>query len=170
MTAFLCVSVLLVILYVGVAIWRKRELPESISAMVYILPEGGWRWLWSLWLIVVSVLTFAPVIEILDKRGLGFLAFLPIVFNMFVAVWPLYDTEHKPWHYAFGIASGVVSQVCVWLMNPYWLWMWLLMIAIPMIDRMWWHQSIPVWMWRRGVFFAEVICYTTLVMALLTNQ
>lgn len=150
-------------LYVGVAIWRKRKLPESISAMVYILPEGGWRWLWSLWLIVVSVLTFSPVIEVLDKRGLGVLAFLPIVFNMFVAVWPLYDTEHKPWHYAFGIASGVMSQVCVWLLNPYWLWLWMLIIVIPMTYRILWQKSVPVWMWSIGVLFAEVICYVSVI-------
>jgi len=62
MIVILIISVLLVVLYVGAAIWRFRALPDSISAMVYALPDGGWRWLWSAWLAIVGILTFAPVV------------------------------------------------------------------------------------------------------------
>ena len=48
----LLISISLVVLYVGTTIWIKKELPDSISAMVYDLPEGGWRWLWTVWLAV----------------------------------------------------------------------------------------------------------------------
>ncbi|MCR5578677.1 MAG: hypothetical protein K6F74_05630 [Prevotella sp.] len=59
--------------------------------MVYLLPKGGWRWLWTAWLIAVSVLTFLTAIEILDKKGYGFIGLLPMVCLCFVAVWPLFD-------------------------------------------------------------------------------
>ena len=57
MTTLLIISILLVTLYVGAAIWKERELPESISAMVYLLPEGGAQWLWSLWMVVTAIFT-----------------------------------------------------------------------------------------------------------------
>jgi len=50
-------SVLLTVLFMGMVIMRERSVPVSISAMVYALPEGGWRWLWALWLWAVTFFT-----------------------------------------------------------------------------------------------------------------
>lgn len=133
-------SILLVALGVGAAIgmihWLERKpwpqsLPDSISAMVYLLPRrGGWRWLWSVWLALVSVLTFAPVIDILDDtRCLGVMGFVPMVLLGFVAVWPLFDKEHLKWHYILSYIAGIWSQVDVWLMCPWWLFVWLALIV-----------------------------------------
>lgn len=123
-------SILLVVSFTGITIWIRKELPESISAMVYDLPDGGWRWLWSVWLAIVSVLTFAPVIGILDDtRGLGVMGFVPMVLLGFVAVWPLFDKEHLKWHYILSYIAGIWSQVDVWLMCPWWLFVWLALIV-----------------------------------------
>lgn len=123
-------SILLVVSFAGTTIWIRKELPESISAMVYDLPDGGWRWLWSVWLALVSVLTFASVIDILDDtRGLGFMGFVPMVLLGFVAVWPLFDKEHLKWHYILSYIAGIWSQVDVWLMCPWWLFVWLALIV-----------------------------------------
>lgn len=163
-------SILLVALGVGAAIgmihWLERKpwsqsLPDSISAMVYLLPRrGGWRWLWSLWLVAVDVLTFAPVIKIVDPRGLGILGFLPMAMLGFVAVWPLFDIEHRKWHYILAIAAGILSQEDVWFISPWWLLTWLLMPA--------------AWIWTtlgkyraafdsKGVLLSEVICYVAVI-------
>ena len=168
-------SILLVALGLGAATgmihWMERtplaqSLPDSISAMVYLLPgRGGWRWLWSIWFIAVDVLTFAPVIEILDSHGLGILGFLPMAMLGFVAVWPLFDTEHSRWHYALAIAAGITSQIYVWLISPWWLLSWLLMLA--------------AWIWTtkdaartafdgKGVLIAESICAVSVWGACLT--
>lgn len=170
MLTTIILSLLLVALGVGAAIgmihWLERKpwsqsLPDSISAMVYLLPRrGGWRWLWTIWLVFVDVLTFAPVIEILDRRGLGILGFLPMAMLGFVAVWPLFDVEHRRWHYILAIAAGIISQVDVFLICPWWLLTWLLFIA--------------AWIWTtndtsstafdgKGVFLAEVICYLSII-------
>lgn len=162
MIVILIISVLLVALYVGATIWRFRALPDSISAMVYALPEGGCRWLWSAWLALVGILTFAPVVEMLDGRGLGILGFLPMALLMFVAVWPIFDREHYRWHNIFGTAAAVVSQVDVWLICPYWLLLWLLMVAAVFMKGL---RHTGTYFGGKGVLIAEVVCYVVLILA-----
>ena len=162
MIVILIISVLLVALYVGATIWRFRALPDSISAMVYALPEGGCRWLWSAWLALVGLLTFAPVVELLDGRGLGILGFLPMALLMFVAVWPIFDREHYRWHNIFGTAAAVVSQVDVWLISPYWLLLWLLMVAAVFMKGL---RHTGTYFGGKGVLIAEVVCYVVLILA-----
>jgi len=164
MIVMLVISLFLVALYVGAAIWRFRALPDSISAMVYALPEGGWRWLWSAWLAMVDILTFAPVVEILDGRGLGILGFLPMAMLMFVAAWPIFDREHYRWHNIFGTAAAVVSQVDVWLICPYWLLLWLLMVAAVFMKGL---RHTGTYFGGKGVLFAECMCYAVLILAAL---
>lgn len=157
MTLMLIISVLLVASVMGVAIWRMKALPDSISATVFVFK---YKWLWTIWLVFVDVLTFAPVIEILDRRGLGILGFLPMAMLGFVAVWPLFDIEHRKWHYIFAIAAGILSQKDVWFISPWCLLTWLLMPA--------------AWIWTtlgkyraafdsKGVLLSEVICYVAVI-------
>ena len=152
MTLLLIISILLVALFVGAAIWKKKELPESISAMVYVF---RWKWLWSIWLVAVSVFTFAPVTELLDGKGLGVFGFLPMVCLGFVAVWPLFDKEHVKWHYLLAILGGILSQVAVALLNPMALLLW---VAI-----------LPFVRSSKAVFVSEVICWATVVGVALTQ-
>lgn len=166
MTASLIVSILLVVLYVGATIWKRRGLPESISAMVFDLPKG-WQWVWGVWLWAVAFLTSIPAIEVLDKKGFGGIAFCMLVALVFTGAIPLYDKNAQRAHYIFAISAGIISQICVLIVNPWWLLLWLLIIIIPFVDRMWWHPSVPVWMWKKGTFVAEGICYITLTGALL---
>ena len=167
MTTMTILSILLAVSFAGAAIWRLRALPDSISAMVYALPDGGWRWLWSAWLAMVDILTFAPVVEILDVRGLGILGFLPMALLMFVAVWPIFDREHYRWHNIFGTAAAVVSQVDVWLISPYWLLLWLLMPHVVFIKGLYHTET---YFNGKGVLFAECMCYVALVGASLCRS
>lgn len=48
-------SILLVTLYLGMAIWRHRELPETISDMVWWHPKKE-QWVLSAWLVTVSLI------------------------------------------------------------------------------------------------------------------
>lgn len=162
MTTMTVLSILLAVSFAGAAIWRLRALPDSISAMVYALPECGWRWLWSAWLAMVDILTFAPVVEILDGRGLGILGFLPMAMLMFVAAWPIFDREHYRWHNILGTAAAVVSQVDVWLICPYWLLLWLLMPSVVFMKGIY-HTGTCFN--GKGVLIAEVVCYAVLILA-----
>lgn len=167
MTTMTILSILLAVSFTGAAIWRLMALPDSISAMVYALPEGGWRWLWSAWLAIVGILTFAPVVEMLDGRGLGILGFLPMAMLMFVAVWPIFDREHYKWHNILSTAAAVVSQVDVWLISPYWLLLWLLMLSVVFMKGIYHTET---YFNGKGVLFAECMCYVALVGASLCRS
>jgi len=162
MATMTILSILMVVSFLGIAIWKMNGLPESISAMVYALPEGGWRWLWSAWLAMVDILTFAPVVEILDGRGLGILGFLPMAMLIFVAAWPIFDREHYKWHNILSTAAAVVSQVDVWLVSPYWLLLWLLMVAAVFMKGL---RHTGTYFGGKGILIAEVACYVVLILA-----
>lgn len=169
MLSSIFLSILLVALYVGAAIWSYRGLPVSISSLVYLLPEGGSRWLWTLWLLAVNLLTLAPAIQILDARGLAFLGFLPMALLGFVAVWPVFDRDHYRLHNIFGTAAAVMTQVIVVLVYPDWLFAWALFVFLmgsvlvqPKDGDM--RQVFK----GKGVFVAESVCYIALVGAELT--
>lgn len=163
MPTMIILSILLVVLFVGIIIWRTKELPESVSAMVYDLPQGGWQWLWTMWLILVDVFAFGPVIEILDVQGFGWLAFLPMAMIGFVAVWPLFDEEHRAWHYALSIAAAMITQVCVWKISPWCLLLWLLLLVLCVYA--FFAKTYPSWLKGKSVLIAECICYLTLILA-----
>lgn len=169
MTTMTILSILMVVSFTGIAIWKMNGLPDSISAMVYLLPDGGWRWLWSAWLAMVGILTFAPVVEILDGRGLDILGFLPMAMLMFVAVWPIFDREHYRWHNVLGFAAGVMTQVIVAIVSPAWLsvWMAFLFLVGSVFVRP--EGNLAKAVSGKAVFLAEVACYVALVGALLCH-
>lgn len=107
MVTMLTLSFLLVVSFVGVAIWRAKSLPESISALVYDLPKNR-LWVWSAWLVMVSALLFVPLTD-----ACGGLGWVTEVCLMGAALTPLVKSDTRKWHYCFGIAAGVLSQVCV---------------------------------------------------------
>ena len=152
MAVMVIVSILLAVSFVGIAIWKLRGIPESISSMVWALPEGAWRWLWSVWLVTVSVLTFAPIIGVLDTVGLGIFGFLPMVCFGFVAAWPLFDQDHAKLHNIVAVIGGVFSQVAVLLICPVWLALWLLMLL-----------ALLKPLKSKSVMISECICYVAII-------
>jgi hypothetical protein len=114
--------------------------------------------------VAVDILTLAPAIDVLDGRGLGILAFLPMVMLLFVAAWPIFDREHYKWHNILSTAAAVVSQVDVWLICPYWLLLWLLMPSVVFMKGIY-HTG--TYFNGKGVLFAECMCYVVLTLAAL---
>ena len=169
MTTMLILSILLVTLFTGAAIWKLRALPESISSLVGLF-GGAWRWLWSLWLVAVDVLTLAPAIDILDGRGLGILAFLPMVMLLFVAAWPIFDREHYRWHNILGTVAGMMTQVIVVFVCPAWLSVWMAFLFLVGSVYVQPEGRLAKAVKGKAVFLAEVACYIALVGALLVNM
>lgn len=161
----LILSVLLAALYLGAASIRLRTLPESVSALVYLLPHGGWQWLWTLWLWAVTFLLTPALIEAMPDAW-RFFALLCVACLLFVGAVPLFDTDHHRLHNALGIASGILSQACVWFVSPWWLLLWLLMAAVG-VDAWFVHPRLPRWYDHKGVLIAELICAATVYGSLL---
>ena len=158
MVTMLVFSILLAVAFTAAAIWIGKGLSESVSSTVYVLPErGGWRWLWTIWLWTVT-LTLAPALmEALpdEWRILGFAA---LVCLGMTGAMPVTMKEHKPWHDIFGVAAGVLSQICVFIICPDWLCVW--MAAVFLIGSG--YVQPDGWLGQickgRQVFIAEAAC------------
>ena len=146
------VSIIMAVLYVGAAIIIKKEIPVSISSLVYILPEGGWRWLWTIWIWITGLLLIVPLMDALPDEW-RFLGFFTIASLMFCGAIPLFMEEYNTWHNILGVAAGILSQVCVAVINPWCLTLWILMLS-------------ALWMRSKAVFISEAICFISLLSCL----
>lgn len=165
-TAMLIFSILLVVSYVGTAIWSKGELPESVSAMVYDLPKAG-QWLWTLWLFLVAFCIAPALLEAIPESW-KFVGFFTVACLAFCAAMPLVKNEKNTAHYALAIAAGILSQICVAFISPWWLIAWPLYVAV---------ISFPVFPWTvekrisgKGVFLIECVCWLTLTACLIVSR
>ena len=154
----------MVALYVGAAIWKERKLPESISAMVYVLPKTG-QWLWTIWIWAITLL-LAPTLFETITEDFGALAHCFATSMMFIGAMPLVKNETNKAHNALGISAGIFSQICVLIINPWWLMTWLVLLIIPFCDRKWYIPGLPMWMIYSRIFIIETVCSTALYGAL----
>ena len=170
MITLLIISFLLVALYVGAAIWKERKLPDSVSALVWVLPKGSWRWLWTVWMWAVTFTLPPPLIETMpdDLRALGFL-FGALM--LFTGAFPLFDSDHVAYHNILGITAGILSQVCVVFLCPWWLLLWSVMFVLIVGSMAAFNdkEEVPKILAGKGVFLSEVICWVTLNGAILTE-
>lgn len=157
MTGMIIASIVLTALFAGVVV-RARKVPDSISALVYLLPRGG-QCLWILWMWATSLLTCIPVIEVMPHglKGIGFAA---IVCLMLCGAMPISDRHiSRQAHNIFGILGGLLSQVCVGLICAEWLLAWWIIPVLFLLSKLW------PWLGRRldgrGVLVAECICAMT---------
>lgn len=161
----LILSILLVVSYVGTAIWSKKELPESVSAMVYDLPKAG-KGLWTLWVFLVAFCIVHSLLEAMPESW-EFIGFFTVACLMFCGAMPLVKDEKNTVHYALAIAAGVLSQVCVLLINPWWLLAWPLYVAAVSFPVPWKYEKIIS---GKGVFLIEGVCWLTLTATLILSR
>ena len=164
MNAALVASILLAASFTGVAIWRKRALPESISSLVYVF---RWKWLWTVWLSVVGLLTCIPTIDVLDTKDMGFLGFLTLACLLFCAAMPIFMRDWKRWHDILGISACVLSQACVSIVCAVWLFAWALFVFLMGSVYVQPQGRLAKAVKGNGVFMAEATCYVSMVGSLL---
>ena len=169
MMCLLITAILLVVLYAGITIWGLKGLPDSISAMVYVLPRQG-QWLWIVWMWVVSLCVCIPMIGALPDAW-KILGFVTLGCLCFCGVMPISSsTTNKKWHDALGIAGGILSQVCVAIISPWWLSVWVLwpfLMGSTVIQPV--DGDMRKLFKGKGVFVAEVICLLTAAGALIEH-
>ena len=165
MTLLTLLSILLAAAYVVAATWVRGELPGSISALVYTLSRP-WQWVWIIWMWAVAFTACIPLIEVMPSDlGKG-LAFLTLVCLMFVGGMPVTERENSRAHSLFGVSAGVVSQVCVLLLCPVWLWAWLAYVALIVYVAAYPSDKLFA---GKGVLIAELICAASTIGAVLTT-
>lgn len=160
MMTLMIISCLMVVLYVGITVWRMRELPDSVSAMVYGL-KPKWQWLWIVWMWGVAF-TLAPALIAAMPDRWRFVGFLFIGSLVFCGGMPLTANEPNRGHYAFAIAAGIFSQLCVLILCPWWLMVWLGYVPL-FIDSYIAPLYVTRWYDNKGVTVAEALCWVSLI-------
>lgn len=163
MTIMLCISLVLAVSFVVIAMIRLKSIPESISALVYVF---RWRWLWTVWLWLVALLTLIPCIEILSRIGMEFLGFGTLACLMFCGAVPLFMKDNVVMHWVCGVSGCILSQFCVWFISYEWLGLWmacLFLIGAGYVQPQGWLGKATKDKW---VFLAESTCYLSLMGAM----
>lgn len=134
---------------------KAKELPDSVSSFSYI---SGVK-LFVLWAIITSALLGYSVVDVLPEH-LGWLSFALTGGLLSVGASPLYRSENKAIHYFGGYLFGIVSQVIVFLLNPYWLLLW---VMFPLVFvRKGWREN--------ATFISELICFVNLTACILFSK
>jgi len=160
-TILIIMAVLLVVVYLGFYIAKKKELPESLSATVYDM-QSGYRWAWGAWLGGVALLLFMPLVE--RNEWLGWL----MEVSLFgAALTPLIKKDTLKWHYIAAIATGVISQVIVVVNDADWLSVWMAFIFLYLSS----YVQPEGWLGRtmkgKGMFLCQMTCFAGLIGSLL---
>lgn len=158
-------SLLMAVAYIAAVIIKDKKLPDSISALVYALPNK-WQWIWTLWLWVVSLLMCIPLIDVLPETWKS-LGFFTLVCLGFVGAMPIIYKEHKKAHDILGVLAGILSQVCVFIISPWWLLVWFFwpfLMGSTIVQPE--GGDMRELFKGKGVFVAEVICMITLAGAI----
>jgi hypothetical protein len=142
----------LLISYLILWFTRKNECPESISGMVYVFPEKL-HWIWTLWIWALALMILPGLLAVTPETW-KFLAFLSIATLVFCGAMPLRAGESNLAHNLLGIASGILSQVCVALTNPLLLLLWIPAVILIILFR------------SKSTFISEITCWLCIVLVI----
>lgn len=150
----------------GFLLMSRGGVPESVSGLVYNLSERM-RWAWSGWLIAVALTLMVPLMNTL--YDVAWLGWLTVVCLIGAGVTPIVNQETRTVHNLCGVAAGVLSQVCVACLCPWWLLIWavwlpLLAGAMAALND---AEEMPCLMNGHSVLVAELTCAISLYGCLL---
>lgn len=116
------IGFIIIFLYCAIITVKDREMPNSISQIVYSLSEK-WKWTFSAVLVTVAFMIVPQLMTVVDEEY-RFLSFFVVLGILGVAADPLVKGESNHVHYASAVIMGVSSQILVYIMNPYLLLLW----------------------------------------------
>lgn len=116
------IGFIIIFLYCTIITIKDREIPGSISQMVYSL-SGKWKWTFSSVLVAVAFM-IVPQLMTVAIEGYEFLSFFVVAGILGVAVDPLVEGEKNILHYVSAMIMGISSQILVYSINPQLLLMW----------------------------------------------
>ena len=157
MNSLVVLAMTVIALYMGAMIYTGRQIPESISQTVFLLPRKG-QWLFTvvMWVVGFSLM---PVLMEKVSEQTQFIAFLMVSGICFVGASPLVLKEKNTIHYVFAAVSGIASQLLVALNQPLLLLLWFLYIGYTLLAK---DGS-------KNLFWVEVSCMLTVFAFCLTH-
>ena len=157
MNSLVVIAITVIALYVGAMIYTGRQIPESISQTVFVLPRKG-QWLFTVVMWVVGFLLMPVLMEKVSEQT-QFIAFLMVSGILFVGASPLVLKEKNTIHYVFAAVAGIASQLLVALNQPLLLLLWFLYIGYTLLAK---DGS-------KNLFWVEVSCLLTVFAFCLTH-
>jgi len=151
----------------GIAVMLRGGVPDSVSGLVYNLSDAK-QWWWSVWLAAVAITVMVPMMTALD--GFAWIGWLTSVCLIGAAVTPVIRSDTRRMHNICGIAAGILSQLCVVVLCPWWLLAWMVFVPLMAGSMAAFNDSedLPVVCAGKGVLVAECICAVSLYGALVT--
>lgn len=164
------ITIIIILILIGIITSYKiqDEIPDSMSAVVYELPKR-WQWLWSVWVWLLMVLLAKPLIGALGGEWWrGFIGFLTLASMGVVGAVPLSVSGRQEksrtriaLHYNMAWVLGLLTQLCVWLICPAWLWLWSILVILAGVMIVWydkpWVQWIDKTLAGKGVLLLEAL-------------
>ena len=144
------IPIIIALAGVGYAIHRTREIPESVSAIAYVMPH----WAFSSWIALTGISMLPPMMDALPD-GWQWVGFLCVVGLLIVASSSYYRTEATTLHWAGGILCGVCAMTAAAIVRP-----WVLLLWIPSI------AALFRWPNDQWLFGAECAVFAILITAL----
>lgn len=139
-------AMIVIALYVGAMAYVSKQIPESISQTVFLLPRKG-QWAFTIVMWLVGFLLLPVLLEKVSEQT-QFLAFLMVAGIGFVGAAPLVAKEKNTIHYVFAVIAGITSQLLVALNQPLLLLTWFLYIGYNLVAK-----DVS-----RNLFWVEVLC------------
>lgn len=156
MNIIIIISFLLVILLVGIAIWKKKELPVSISSLVYLFK---WKWTWTIWIWLIAGTLVYPLFAALPV-AYKFLGFLSIFGLLFAGATPIFNKDNYKFHNIFGAISLVSATFCVIAIQPWALLLWWILVIAVLFYK---------YIYEKGTFIIEIIGTSALYLSLMLS-
>ena len=146
MNSLIIAAMTVIALYVGAMIYTGKQIPESISQTVFLLPrKGQWVFTIVMWVVGFSLM---PVLMEKVSESTQFVAFFMIAGILFVGAAPLVLKEKNTVRYVFAAVSGIASQLLVALNQPLLLLTWFLYIGYTLMAK-----DVS-----KNLFWVEVLC------------
>lgn len=124
----------LIFLYCAIITFKDKDIPNSISQIVYSLSEK-WKWTFTLVMFLICFLIAPQLMTVATKCGYDFLGFLTLGGILGVGVDPLVKGNANVIHYTSAIVMGLSSQALVYIINPYLLFGWIPYILYTMYSE-----------------------------------
>ena len=146
MNSLVIIAVIIIVLYIGAMIYAGRQIPESISQTVYVMPRTG-QLIFAIVMMAVGFLLMPVLMEVSSEWTQVF-AFLMCFGILGVGAAPLVVKEKNTFHYVCAAMCGISSQVLVALNQPLCLLLWFLYIGYTLFAK-----DVS-----RNFFLAEIAC------------
>lgn len=118
------IGFLIIFLYCIIISIKSKDIPNSISQIIYSLNEK-WKWTFTIVMFIVGFMIAPQLIEIIQNPLYKFLGFFTVLGIFGVGADPLVKGESNIVHYLSAIIMGISSQIIVYMSMPQLLYLWI---------------------------------------------